>query len=76
MTVLEPPSAQRAAYKKPGMTLAESLGIVVPDNAPGGQPLRSPNGAGLHRLSERARRAQAIAEIGFYDVDAFGRAQQ
>ncbi|WP_025157239.1 hypothetical protein [Leifsonia aquatica] len=61
------------AYKKPGLTLAESLGLDIPDNAPGGQPLRSPNGTGLNRLSERARRASAIMESGFYDLDAYQR---
>ena len=64
----------RATYKKPGMTLAESLGLDIPDSAPGGQPIVPPPSVTTHRASERARRSQEIRTDGFYDLDAYGRA--
>lgn len=67
-------SEHRATYKKPGMTLAESLGLEIPDSAPGGQPLVPPPGFVGHGASERARRGQELRDVGFYDLDAFGRA--
>lgn len=66
--------AHRATYKKPGMTLAESLSLDIPDTAPGGQPLVNPSGFQAHGASERARRRQEIRDAGFYDLDAYGRA--
>lgn len=64
----------RATYKKPGMTLAESLGLDIPDSAPGGQPIVPPLGFVGRGASERARRRQEIRDVGFYDLDAYGRA--
>lgn len=66
----------RASYKKPGMTLAESLGLDIPDTAPGGQPMITPPGFTQHGASERARRGQEIRDVGFYDLDAYGRADR
>lgn len=67
-------SEHRAAYKKPGMTLAESLGLAIPDDAPGGQPMVSPAVHLASGASERARRGSEIRDAGFYDLDAYGRA--
>ena len=66
--------AHRATYKKPGMTLAESLGLDIPDDAPGGQPLVAPAGYLAQGASERARRGSELRSEGFYDLDAYGRA--
>lgn len=55
--------------KRPGETWAESLGIVVPDSAPGGQPIGRPlssfRGSGQNRAN--------IEYDGFFDTDAYGR---
>lgn len=74
MTEPQRPQEHRATYKKPGMTLAESLGYDIPDTAPGGQPMVPPAGFIPNRASERARRQQELRDDGFYDLDAFGRA--
>lgn len=68
-------SAHRATYKKPGMTLAESLGLDIPADAPGGQPMLPPPGYLPDGSSERARRGSEIRDAGFYDLDAYGRAE-
>lgn len=67
-------SAHRATYKKPGMTLAESLGLDIPADAPGGQPMLPPAGYAEVGRSESARRHQDLRDEGFYDLDAYGRA--
>lgn len=55
--------------KLPGKTWAESLGIDVPADAPGGQRIgrliRSPSGLPQNRVN--------IQYDGFYDTDAYGR---
>ena len=62
--------------KLPGKTLAESLGIDVPDDAPGGRPL-VPFAGGSGKVSQRtnpgAREAIAQEYDGFTDVDGYGR---
>lgn len=56
-------------WREPGKTLAESLGMEVPKNAPGGKKLGP--AAGDKRTS---RRAYHDAEYeGFADVDGFNR---
>lgn len=58
--------------KPPGLTLAEALGIEVPENAPGGQRIAPPVGGERLGSRESRRRADAIAYDGFHDVDAYG----
>lgn len=59
--------------KPPGMTLAEWLGIQVPDDAPGGQRIRrldpAPGGGNYGAELE-----QRIQYDGFPDIDGYGRA--
>jgi hypothetical protein len=67
-------SEHRAAYKQPGLTLAESLGLDIPASAPGGNPIGMPMSFEGVGASERARRHQDLRDEGFYDHDAFGKA--
>ena len=63
----------RISEKPPGMTLAEALGIIVPDNATGGTSLRAAEG----RQGSSRRRDSVGTELkyeGFHDVDAYRRA--
>lgn len=64
--------ARNRAAKRPGLTVAESLGIEVPANAPGGQKLYDPAPrAQVHSGSERANRHTDIDYDGFVDRDAW-----
>lgn len=58
------------AYKKPGMTLAESLGIRVPDDAPGGQRVPHP---GTRARGGKIQNGVNVDYDGFHDVDGYGR---
>ena len=59
----------REAYKRPGMTLAESLGINVPDNAPGGQKMATSPTLGTRNT--RGHRAATESDVsGFSDYDS------
>lgn len=61
--------AYRSAYKKPGMTLAESLGIEVPANAPGGQKMATSPTLGTRNT--RGHRAATESDVsGFSDYDS------
>lgn len=63
----------KISEKPPGMTLAESLGIDVPDNVPGGSALSMAEG----QQGSSRRRDSMSTELeyqGFHDVDAYGRA--
>ena len=51
--------------KLPGKTWAESLGLDIPANAPGGQPI----GRTLPRLPGGRQNAAMIEYDGIYDVD-------
>lgn len=61
------------ADKLPGKTLAESLGIEVPDDAPGGARIDTLVAEGAQRSTRGARIAQSIDYDGFHDVDGYGR---
>jgi hypothetical protein len=59
------------ARKLPGKTLAESLGLTIPDDAPGGQPLASPV---LIPAASGASKPQNVTNLdydGFHDTDAY-----
>lgn len=64
----------REAYKRPGMTLAESLGIDVPDNAPGGQKMASLSSAQGQRSSKGRQSHNEMNVSGFGDYDALNSA--
>lgn len=69
--------AMRYSEKLPGKTLAESLGIDFPDDAPGGRavaPLAGGSGKVSQRTNPGAREAVAQDYDGFTDVDGYGRA--
>lgn len=55
--------------RKPGMTLAESLGYEIPDNAPGGQRMALP----VAHLAGSRQNANEIEYEGFFDHDGFHR---
>src|SRR5690606_35346281 len=61
---------QCKGLKLPGKTWAESLGIKVPKNAPGGQRLISPN---LYSSGRRSspQNTNEIDYEGFHDNDGF-----
>ena len=63
----------KISEKPPGKTLAEALGIEVPDNAPGGSALSVAEG---HQGSSRRRDSMGteLEYEGFHDVDAYRRA--
>jgi len=62
----------RYSEKPAGMTLAEALGIIVPDDAPGGQALGVVAGS---QRSTHTHGENADAEYqGFHDVDGFAKA--
>ena len=64
--------ARNRAAKQPGMTVAESLGIEVPANAPGGHRITPPAPrAQRHSGSERAARETDLDYDGFVDRDAW-----
>ena len=63
----EPP-----AYKLPGKTLAESLGLEIPDNAPGGQKLPLPRLASSAPNRAKSQNIGNVEYDGFYDEDAHG----
>lgn len=66
----------RYSEKPPGMTLAEALGIVVPDDAPGGQPMLGSPSPGAQRNSKAADSMGVNFEYdGFHDVDGYGRSE-
>jgi len=58
-------------FKEPGKTWAESLGIEVPADAPGGQPLVG----GPYRSKGDRQNINEIDYEGFFDTDAFRRSQ-
>lgn len=57
--------------KLPGKTLAESLGLDIPENAPGGQRLAYVAGEGTQRSTRGHRMSNEIEYEGFHDNDAF-----
>lgn len=59
--------------KQPGKTLAESLGIDVPDDAPGGARLPHVLSEGGQRTTARRADAAYIEYEGFSDVDGYRR---
>ena len=64
--------ARNRAAKLPGLTVAESLGIEVPANAPGGQKLAPPMPqAQRHSGSVRGERHVEIDYDGFVDRDGW-----
>lgn len=58
--------------KPPGLTLAEALGIDVPEDAPGGAKLFP--SAGSTSTTRRAHMGTDLEYEGFADVDGYGRA--
>lgn len=60
--------------KIPGKTLAESLGIRVPDNAPGGQALLPHPEQGAQRSTRGHKTGAELDYDGFADLDGYGRA--
>lgn len=61
----------RTAYKKPGMTLAESLGIEVDPKAPGGSSMGSLARTGDQRSTRGHKVGNEIEYEGFHDVDGY-----
>ena len=56
-----------------GKTLAESLGIQVPDDAPGGQALLPHPEQGAQRSTRGHKTGAELAYDGFADLDGYGR---
>lgn len=63
--------AYRSAYKKPGMTLAESLGIEVDPKAPGGSSIGHLARTGDQRSTRGHKVGNEIEYEGFHDVDGY-----
>ena len=64
--------ARNRASKRPGLTVAESLGIEVPANAPGGQKIAPPMPqAQRHSGAVRGERHVEIDYDGFVDRDGW-----
>lgn len=63
--------AYRSAYKKPGMTLAESLGIEVDPKAPGGSAIGHLSREGEQRSTRGQKVGNEIGYEGFHDVDGY-----
>lgn len=61
----------RHDQKPPGMTLAEALGLDVPDDAPGGQKLEAPVGGSSGRSTRLRQTGIDIEYDGFVDIDGY-----
>jgi hypothetical protein len=61
------------SQKIPGKTLAESLGLEIPDNAPGGQRMAPPTVSNSQRSTRGHKVGTEHEYEGFHDNDAYRR---